>query len=429
MRKLVLLTITCLWVFCAFSQLKAQSDYLKTFYELSDYKETPRYDETVEYSQKLAKLNHMITYTSFGISPQGRDLPLMIIDKNGFTKVEDVRKAGRAIVLIQAGIHAGEIDGKDAGFMLIRDMITGKIPDVILENVTILFVPIFNVDGHEMFNAYNRINQNGPKEMGWRTTAQRLNLNRDYLKADAPEMKSMIQLYQNWMPDFYIDCHVTDGADYIYPLTYGLQMYGNLCASQTEWLKNNYLSYVEKEMKTSGYPIAPYMDFVEWHNPKSGIKAYIESPRYSGGYSAVNNRPALLIEAHSLKDYKTRVTATYQMLLNSLELISDEKNKLLQINAEADKQASSLYVNKNPYPLTFNATTAMSLKPLLIPQRLHSNLTGEEEQSKHLKKSNEKGEHATEVICWAILPPVQLSAVAKVRFFDFNKSPKTTSID
>ncbi len=349
-------------VFCMLSakiNSNAQTKEWITFYEKSGFKETPRYAETIEYSKKLAQYSKIISYSTFGVSPQGRDLPLLIADKSGLTEIGKIKNSGKAVILIQACIHAGESDGKDAGLMLLRDMAIDNKYEELLENVSILFVPIFNVDGHERFGHYNRINQNGPEEMGWRATAQRLNLNRDYLKADAPEMQAMIRLYQKSLPDFYIDCHVTDGADYIYPLTYGLQMQGNLNKTQTNWLRDDYLPFVEKEMNISGNPIAPYMDFVQWNNPKSGIKAYLEGPRFSGGYAAFNNRPALLIEAHMLKDYKTRVTATYFMLLNSIRYISENSEELVQINRNADKIASDLYnrgaqcvlnykVDKNP---------------------------------------------------------------------------------
>jgi hypothetical protein len=116
--------------------------------------------------------------------------------------------------------------------------------------------------------------------MGWRATAQRLNLNRDYLKADAPEMLAMIELYQNCLPDFYIDCHVTDGADYVYPLTYGLQTIGNLNESQTSWLQDIYLPYVSSEMEHSGQPIAPYIGFCGMGTiQKAGSRPISKRPR------------------------------------------------------------------------------------------------------------------------------------------------------
>jgi hypothetical protein len=337
----------------------SQQDESLTYYEKSGYTSTPGYEETIQYAKTLANKSNLITYTTFGESPQGRQLPLLIISNSDRTDVESIKAENKAVVLIQACIHAGESDGKDAGLMLLRDMAIRQKHLGLLDSVAILFVPIFNVDGHERFGKYNRINQNGPKEMGWRATAQRLNLNRDYLKADAPEMQAMIELYQNWLPDFYIDCHVTDGADYVYPLTYGLQINGNLNESQTSWLKDTYLPFVSTEMEDSDQPIAPYMDFVEWHNPKSGTKAYFETARYSGGYAAINNRPALLIETHMLKDYKTRVTATYDMVLSSLKLISEKSRELIALNHQADEAAANLFMQQD-YTLTFKLTEPRS---------------------------------------------------------------------
>ncbi len=327
----------------------------ETHYEKSGFKETPTYAETVDFSLRLANYSDIISFQSFGESPQGRKLWILIADNSGTSNIQEIRNGQKAIVLIQACIHAGESDGKDAGLMLLRDMALRKMHRELLDKVTIIFVPIFNVDGHENFSRYNRINQNGPEEMGWRATAQRLNLNRDYLKADAPEMRAMISLYQQLLPDFYIDCHVTDGADYVYPLTYGLQMQGNLNLEQTTWLKDVYLPYVSTQMENSSQPIAPYLDFVEWHNPLSGIKAYHESPRYSGGYAAINNRPSLLIETHMLKDYRTRVTATYDMLLHSLKIIANQSRELKELNLNADNVSADFKLGDR-YPLTFKSS-------------------------------------------------------------------------
>ncbi len=155
-------TILFIFVIPLFSQ---NNDW-QTYYEKSGFKETPRYAETVDYCQRLADSSSMVYYTTFGRSPQGRDLPLLIIDKNGNSTVEQVRRSNNVVFLIQAGIHSGEIDGKDAGLMLIRDMVINGKNRELLDHVTILFMPIFNVDGHERFRAYNRINQNGPEDLG-----------------------------------------------------------------------------------------------------------------------------------------------------------------------------------------------------------------------------------------------------------------------
>ncbi len=248
------------------TSVKAQGDYT-TYYEASGYKETPRYDETIEYCKKLAKASRWLMYTTFGKTPQGRDLPLLVADRNRQFSPDRIRRQDKVVLLIQAGIHSGESDGKDAGLMLLRDIaVTSKYPDL-LDHVTVLFIPIFNVDGHERFGPFNRINQNGPKEMGWRTTAQNPNLNRDYLKADAPEMQAWIRLFNAWQPDFLVDCHVTDGSDYQYVITYIMDIFGNMVPPLTDWTEDVFLTTVKKAMMEAGYEMFPYVMLLDWPNP------------------------------------------------------------------------------------------------------------------------------------------------------------------
>ncbi len=265
-----------------------------TYFERSGGKATPRYDETIAYCRRLAAASKWIEYTSFGTSPQGRDLPLLIIDKDGKFVPQERRK--KAVLLIQACIHAGESDGKDAGLMLARDIAITKKLEHLVDGVTVLFIPIFNVDGHERFGPFNRINQNGPEEMGWRVTAQNLNLNRDYLKADAPEMRAWLALFNQWLPDFFIDCHVTDGADYRYVVTYSLETRGNMASNLTEWTRDVYQERIEKMMADDGFPLSPYIFFKKRHDPESGLVSWVAGPRFSQGYTAVRNRPGLLID-------------------------------------------------------------------------------------------------------------------------------------
>ena len=253
MARLNLLLLV-LWI----CNVSAQDEWL-TFYERSGCVATPRYDETVMFCKKLDSASAMVHYSTFGYSPQGRALPLLIADKEGNFDPASVKRSGKPVILIQAGIHAGEIDGKDAGLVFFRDLIVYGKNVSLLEKVTILFIPILNVDGHERFGPYNRINQNGPQEMGWRTTAQNLNLNRDYLKADSPEMIAWLKLWNAWLPDFFLDLHVTDGADYQYVSTYGMEIYGNMEQNLTQWSKNTFIPAFTKDMDKSGFPVFPYV--------------------------------------------------------------------------------------------------------------------------------------------------------------------------
>ena len=182
--------------------------------------DTPNYDETVAWLKKLCAATPLLKLQQFGVTAQGRPLYVVIASKDGAHDPISLRRNGRPILLAQAGIHSGEIDGKDAGLMLLRDLAFGG-KAALLDEVNFAFVPIFNADGHERISEWNRPNQRGPVHQGWRTTAQNLNLNRDYMKIDAPEMKGMILLLKALQPALYLDLHVTDGIDYRYDITYG----------------------------------------------------------------------------------------------------------------------------------------------------------------------------------------------------------------
>lgn len=355
MRKLYL-AILVLFAF----QLMAQEnqDWL-TYYEKSNYLETPRYAETIEYCKRLDQASPWVKYDSFGVSPQGRELPLVIADKNGNFTPDSVKHSGNAILLIQSGIHAGEIDGKDASLMLMREMVITKKLASLLDNATILFIPIFNVDGHERFGPYNRINQNGPKEMGWRTTAQNYNLNRDFMKADSREMQAWLKLFNQWLPDMLVDCHVTDGADYQYSVTYGVAKDQSVSPPLRKWTSEVFEPYLTERMKNDGIPIFPYVGFRERLDIHKGLTGFIGPPRFSTTYGAIQNRIFFLIETHMLKDYKTRVTGTYYLLRHLIELCNEGKDTLKRVNRVADEQTVQLAGSTLPIAIDpdFNDST------------------------------------------------------------------------
>lgn len=336
-----ILAVTLLFALSCGNSDRSEKAWL-TYYEKSNFLETPRYEETIKYIQRLEKASPWVRLEYFGTTPEGRQLPLVIVDKKSHFTPDKVHQDKKAILLIQAGIHAGEIDGKDAGLMLIRDMVIhGKYAEL-LDNVTILFMPIFNLDGHERFGPYNRINQNGPKEMGWRVTSQNLNLNRDYMKADAPEMRDFLKLLNHWDPNFFVDCHVTDGADYRHVVTYHLEKNMHMSAAVREWSAKTYLPYLEEKMKASGFPLSPYIGLVDENDITKGIDGGVARPRFSTGYMALRNRPALLIETHMFKSYKERVDGTYQILLHTMELMARERASLKASLRKSDEESASV---------------------------------------------------------------------------------------
>jgi len=327
-------------------------DTFITYCEQTDFRKTPRYAETVEFCQRLAAASPLANYAAFGKSPQGRDLPLMIVDKDRRFTPEEVRKTDRAVILIQACIHSGEPDGKDAGIMFLRDMLIHQKHREILDHVTILFIPIFNVDGHENFSPMNRINQNGPEELGGRFTAQNINLNRDFLKAATPEMQHWLNLYHHWLPDFLIDIHVTNGADFQYVSTYGLELNRNMEANIRRWLSEVFQKEYTERMSAASYPVFPYLEPLNWNNPDAGMMRPVNPPQYSHGYAAAMNRPGMLVENHIYKPYEQRVKATYEILRICGEIINREYAGLKKSIALSDATVASTAFRVEPLELS-----------------------------------------------------------------------------
>lgn len=336
-----------------FSQI---NDYWKTYFEKSNYLETPRYKETIDYFRKIEKHSPYAKMISIGKSAEGRDIYVLIVSREKAFNPELAHKTQKPIVFIQNGIHSGEIDGKDASMILFREILITKEKEKYLDNAILIVMPIFNVDGHERFSPYNRINQNGPKEMGWRTNAQNLNLNRDYMKADSPEMKAWLKFFNQWLPHIFVDCHVTDGADYQYEITYSCERYGNVHPLLGDWIKKEFVPFFENEVQKNGYLIAPYVWF-KGDEIKNGIVDGITSPRLSTGYVALQNRVALLIETHMLKDYKTRVFATLSMLDAVIKKANQSGKQLVKLIDDVERKTiEDFAIQKKYFPLKFQNT-------------------------------------------------------------------------
>lgn len=330
----------------------------QTFAEQTNYQETSRYAETIVFAQKLDKSSDLISYKSFGKSGEGRDLPLLIASTDKTFTPETARKKGKAVILIQAGIHSGEIDGKDAGFALLRDIAITKSRAALLKDVVILFVPIYNVDGHENWNAYNRINQNGPSEMGFRANASNLNLNRDYMKADAPETRAWLALWNEWKPDFFVDCHVTDGADFQYNVTYEYAHFQEVSPFIKNWMDKYFDGKIVSQVEKEGNLLTHYVEFAG-REVTGGVATFIATPRFATGYTPLRNRAGLLIETHMLKPYKSRVRGTYDVLWKTIEEINLSKASLFEANKKADAEtieSGKTYNVNRKFPLRLQIT-------------------------------------------------------------------------
>ena len=329
---------------------KISKDWL-THFEKSDHLESPDYVNSLKYFQKFSDNSAYVKIKTIGLTPQGRKLKVIIVSKDKAFTPEQAKKSGKAIVFIQNGIHPGEVEGKDACMLLLREILITKEKLSFLDNTILLIIPVLNVDGHERISPFNRPNQSGPKKMGWRTNALNLNLNRDYLKADSPEIRSFLKLFNDWLPDFMIDNHTTNGADYQYHVTYGIETHQNIDRGLINWIDKKYLPHLLGNVEGDGFIIGPYMEFKSG-TIESGIIDLPAPPRLSHGYCATQNRICLLVETHSLKPFSNRVYSTKSMMEHSISFVNDNHKELISLNKEADRETVKYYLStKKKFPL------------------------------------------------------------------------------
>ncbi len=341
--------------------------------EQSDFTRTPRYDETMKWLQKLVAAAPELKMISLGKSPEGRDIWMVIASKERAFTPAALHATSKPIFLAQAGIHSGEIDGKDAGMMLLRDMTVADKKRDLLKGANLLFVPILSVDAHERFSTYGRINQRGPIETGWRTNARNLNLNRDYTKLDTPELRAMIRAINEWNPDLYFDLHVTDGADYQYDITFGYTGKHGYSPAIVTWLDEVLRPNVERDLKAMGHIPGPLVFAVNGRDFQQGIIDFTAGPRFSNTYGDVRHLPTVLVENHSLKPYKQRVLGTYALLESVMRLLAKETKKLREaVAADGNRRSQDI-------PLTWRVPQRPPemIDLLAVESRvLPSNITG-----------------------------------------------------
>ncbi len=342
----------------------AVSTYWKTRAEKTNYRQTADYDETVRYAKQIEAGSRWVSVQSFGKSGQGRDLWLVVLSKERAFTPAAARATRKPIVLVNCGIHSGEIEGKDAALALMRDVAATRSRAELLDSAIVLVVPILSVDAHERRGRFNRINQNGPEEMGWRTTPTGLNLNRDWLKGESPEMRALLaNVYTKWWPHLLIDTHTTDGADYRYDLTYGIQHGAGVPAAIDRWMADAFEGRVVARAEALGHLVGPYMSFRRGNDPASGIDFGNAPPRFSTAYPVLHNRPAILVETHMLKPYDVRVRATYDLLLAVLEELRARPRALTRAVSEAAEETIARGREASPAKREFALATRTTDRP------------------------------------------------------------------
>jgi hypothetical protein len=323
---------------------------LRTTAERTGFRRTGRYDEVQRLCRDFpAAFPGRARCLPFGQSPEGRPLLALAASADGVLDPAAARQQGRPVVMFVGGIHAGEIDGKDAGFWFLRELLAA--PPRVLGRVTALFVPVFNADGHERFGPHNRPNQRGPEEMGFRTTAQNLNLNRDWTKAEAPEMAAMLALLEAWDPVLFADLHVTDGAQFEHDVSLVVAPEAGAPLAEVAHALRDEL--VARVARRGHLPLSFYPSLRTGDDPASGFDLTPLPPRYSTGYLATRNRLAILVETHSWKSYPQRVKTTRDVLAELFEMAAGQASGWRQRERDADDEAAHLAGGE--VPLVFAA--------------------------------------------------------------------------
>ena len=305
---------------------------LTTIAEQSSFRATGRADEVERLCEAFAReWPETVRSLEFGRSAEGRPMLALVVSKADPHEVP--------VLMLQGGIHPGESDGKDAGFMTLREILRGSVAPGVLDRIAILFVPAFNVDGHERFGRWNRPNQNGPEETGWRTTAQNLNLNRDYMKAEAPEMQAMLRLLCEWDPVVSADIHVTDGADFEPDISLQAEPINQGDPQLFDSGRELRDELIDKLAAQGSLPLPFYPDFAKTDDPASGFVLTVYSPRFSTGYFPQRNRFTVLVETHSWKNYATRIRVTCNTIVALAELVATHGSRWRIETHQADEDS------------------------------------------------------------------------------------------
>jgi hypothetical protein len=373
--------------------------------EATSYQETSLHAHVMEFLAGLtARKDTRLAMSSFGTSPGGRDMPLCVLSAHGVRTPEEARQRGLPVVMIINGIHAGEVEGKEASMMLMRDLLDGKYGDLLGE-LTLVVVPLFNPDGNDAVDPANRRldlpklhGQIGPEKVGTRVNASGINLNRDYLRQAAPEMRLLqSRVAQPWQPDLTIDCHATNGSVHRYAMTYDvphtvatgrgepiLYMRNQMMPAVTQALARDhqllagwYGNFVEDERSLdAGRDADPAAAATE------GWMTYTHHPRFGSNYRGLTGRLDLLLECYSYLPFADRVRTTYACLLEALRYTAGHRDEIVQLVASSrtprDRMAIRYRLDAFDAPIEVPTRTPRTLEgaPSTVKLRYFGNFVG-----------------------------------------------------
>ncbi|HXG70279.1 MAG TPA: M14 family metallopeptidase [Gemmatimonadaceae bacterium] len=347
----------------------------RTIPEMTGYRETSRYADVRAFLSSMQKISASLALSSIGRTSEGREIPYVIASRPLVTTPAAAKALGRPIVYVQANIHGGEVEGKDALLALVRDLVLSPNPNV-LDSLVLIAVPIYNADGNERFGpeAENRTEQNGPASVGRRANGMNLDLNRDYVKAEAPETRASLAMFNTWDPDVFVDLHTTNGSFHGYALTYSPSLspaavFGGVYA------RDSLLPVLRERMRVRhGFATFDYGNFISDDTVSRGWATYDARPRFGTNYYGIRGRIGILSEAYSHDPLEKRIKSTYAFVAELLSLTAERAGTIRSLTNRASAQ-----------PLAWGrATDSAQMIPIrseLIPSGVKGPVLAEEMES------------------------------------------------
>ena len=324
----------------------AQDKPFTTRFE-NDQTTTATYEETIAYYEQLANEFSPLQLTTHGTTDSGLPLHLAILSMDEDFSPESLRAKGKRVLFINNAIHPGEPCGVDASMLLLRDLLTQKEKQIFLQELVIVVIPFYNIGGGLNRGSYSRANQQGPKAYGFRGNAKNIDLNRDFIKCDSRNAQTFNQLYNQWLPDVFIDNHTSNGADYQYAITMVTTQHNKLDPFLATYLNEELMPRMYTDMKKSGWEMTPYV--YARSTPDEGIAGFLDLPRYSSGYAALHNAFSFMSETHMLKPYKDRVLSTYAYMDCMIRFLHKKGEELAAVR----KKAIENTINKKTFDINW----------------------------------------------------------------------------
>ena len=341
-------TLALLAIFLLSNLLPA--GHILTVAESSEYARTSLYDDVMQFLYRVQEKSDLVKVLPLAYSSEGRMIPLVVVSRERMSRPGDLALYGKPAVLIMANIHAGEVEGKEASLMLIRDIACGKFPGL-LDSQVLLFLPIFNADGNEKLGRNRR--DFGPELAGVRYNGQNLDLNRDYMKLESPEVQALVGLFNSWDPVLTVDMHTTNGSYHRQPVTYSTILHPNGDPLLSEYMWCKLFPAVAGTLKSVyGYDSVPYGNFADREFPEKGWENDALEARYGSNYVGLRNRFSVLDENYSHADFKTRVLASRAFVASILAYTARNIGAMAEMARRCDRDTAARF-SRGEFALEF----------------------------------------------------------------------------